>query len=163
MKRNVYLLASMILGFVLINGCSEEGDPVTPSTPEVKVGKTETAPTCTDSSCAHGKNEPEVKFRVVAGMFIADFYRPSFLESTKNSTGKTTGKTTGKAGDLLLFLKGQPEATIREMATRLELTEDGVNYHLKKLQQAGKLKRIGGRKTGHWKVESNSSLPFRKF
>ena len=101
------------------------------------------------------KNEPNVKFREVAGIFITSFDRPSFLEGVKETTDKallTTGKTTGKADDLLRFLNEQPEATIPEMASNLELTEDGVNYHLKRLQQAGRLKRIGGRKTGCWKV-----------
>ncbi len=97
------------------------------------------------------KNEPNVKFREVAGIFITSFARPSFSEGAK----ETTGKTTGKANDLLRFLSEQPEATIPEMASKLELTEDGVNYHLKRLQQAGRLKRIGGRKTGRWKVVLN--------
>ena len=100
------------------------------------------------------KNEPNVKFREVAGIFIADFGRPSFVEAVQEATDKSpaTGKTTGKADDLLRLLRGQPEATIPGMAAELGLTEDGVNYHLRKLRQAGKLKRIGGRKKGHWKV-----------
>ncbi len=53
------------------------------------------------------------------------------------TTGKTTGKATGKTDDLLSLLREQSEATIPEMAAKLELTEDGINYHLRKLQQAG--------------------------
>ena len=79
------------------------------------------------------KNEPNVKFRKVAGIFIADFDRPSFVEEAQEPTDKSlpaTGKATGKEEDLLRILRGQPEATIPEMAAELGLTEDGINYHL---------------------------------
>ena len=33
-----------------------------------------------------------------------------------------------------------------------EITEDGVKYHLKALQEKGILKRIGPDKGGYWKV-----------
>jgi predicted ArsR family transcriptional regulator len=47
---------------------------------------------------------------------------------------------------LLIFLATHLSATIPEMAAELNLTENGVNYHLRKLQQTNKLKRVGGRK-----------------
>jgi len=45
-----------------------------------------------------------------------------------------------------------PSVTTPEIAAKLNLTENGVNYHLRKLQQANRLKRVGGRKRGHWHV-----------
>ena len=101
------------------------------------------------------KNAPDVKFREIAHIFIADFERPSFAKEAEKITDKAqpaTGKATGKANDLQSFLRRQSEATIPEMAAELGLTEDGINYRLRKLQKAGKLKRIGGRKKGHWRV-----------
>jgi predicted ArsR family transcriptional regulator len=38
------------------------------------------------------------------------------------------------------------------MARVMDMTEDGVNYHLRRLQAAGLLKREGGRSSGHWVV-----------
>jgi ATP-dependent DNA helicase RecG len=102
------------------------------------------------------ENAPNVQFRQVAGLFIASFERPSFLEETPqeglNTTGKTTGKATGKSVILMEHVRLQPQATISELATLLGLTEDGVNYHLRKLQKKGRLRRVGGRKSGRWEV-----------
>lgn len=107
------------------------------------------------------KNVPDVKFREVAQIFIASFDRPSFKKSDDHASpetegkteGKTTGKAKGKAEALLNFLTMHPSATIPEMAAELNLTENGVNYHLRKLKEAKRLKRIGGRKEGHWQVD----------
>lgn len=121
------------------------------------------------------ENAPSVEFRQVAGLFIASFTRPSFIEGgatgttpqspenhkelpQKNdqtasfTTGSTTGLTTGKAAELLEYLRTNPKATIPDMAQMLKMTEDGVNYHLRRLQNAGILKREGGRRSGYWVV-----------
>ena len=38
------------------------------------------------------------------------------------------------------------------MAVKLELTEDGINYHLGKLRAQNRLARVGGRKFGRWEI-----------
>jgi len=92
-------------------------------------------------------------FREIAQIFIACFDWPSFAGRDDQNRTETKGKTKkGKAEALLNFLPTHPSATIPEMAAKLNLTENGVNYHLRKLQQANKLKRVGGRKEGHWQV-----------
>ncbi len=110
------------------------------------------------------ENAPSVQFRQIAGLFIAGFERPSFLgeapqetagETTQEvaeTTGKTTGKTTDKSEMLVEHLRRHPQTTISEMAVLLGLTDDGVNYHLRRLQEDGSLQRVGGRKSGHWEV-----------
>ncbi len=112
------------------------------------------------------ENAPNVQFRQIAGLFIASFERPSFLEDTNQETTqevidttgkttgkkKTTGKTAGKSAVLLERVRLQPQTTISELAELLGLTEDGVNYHLRRLQKDGLLQRVGGRKSGHWEV-----------
>ncbi len=99
-----------------------------------------------DMCDAHGSEKP----RIAAD---DDWFRISFRRDRKETTGKTTRKTTGKRSEMLLeLLTTHPESTIPEMALQLGLTEDGVRYHLKKLQKEGRLKRAGGRKTGHWDV-----------
>ena len=95
------------------------------------------------------------------GLFIASFARPSFeasqentTEPTDKATSTTTGTATakGNAAILLEHLREHPRTTIQEMARVLDMTEDGVNYHLRRLQAAGLLRREGGRSTGHWVV-----------
>lgn len=106
---------------------------------------------------------PSVAFREVGQLFIASFARPSFIEGetaeppetvdkVSRTTGMTTGSTTGKAASLLECLRRHPQTTIPELARLLEMTEDGVNYHLKRLRKAGLLKREGGRRAGRWVV-----------
>jgi ATP-dependent DNA helicase RecG len=107
------------------------------------------------------QNAPTVEFRQAGGLFIASFARPSFVESafeaTGSTTGSTTGSATGKAVALLEYLREHPRATIPEMSRTLGITEDGVNYHLRRLQAAGLLKREGGRSSGHWVVAQKLS------
>ena len=106
------------------------------------------------------ENAPSVAFRQVAGLFIANFARPSFslnhpetVEKTTGTTASTTtGSATGRAAVLLEHLRDHPQTTIPEMARVLDMTEDGVNYHLRRLQAAGLLRREGGRSSGHWVV-----------
>jgi ATP-dependent DNA helicase RecG len=38
------------------------------------------------------------------------------------------------------------------MAERLGLSPEGVRYHLRRLQAAGRLRRVGPDKGGHWEV-----------
>ena len=74
---------------------------------------------------------------------------------TTGKAEKTTGKaekTTGKAALLMEQVRRNPQITTPELAVLLGLTEDGVNYHLRKLQKDGLLKRTGGRKSGYWEL-----------
>ncbi len=65
------------------------------------------------------------------------------------SDRKTTQKTTQK---ILELIKENPEITRKELAELINITEDGVKYHLTKLKKQKKIKRIGPDKGGHWKV-----------
>ena len=67
---------------------------------------------------------------------------------------KTTQNTTQKK--ILEYLKNHSTATRQDIATALgNITEDGVKFNISLLQQCGALKRIGGRKMGHWEVVKN--------
>ena len=91
------------------------------------------------------KNAPDATFREVAQIFIACFDRPSFAGGDDQNRAETKGKTKGKAEALLNFLSTHPSVTTPEIAAKLNLTENGVNYHLRKLQQANRLKHMGVR------------------
>ena len=75
-------------------------------------------------------------------------------ESTTQKSKVTTLKpltTTQK--EILKYLHEHPTATRQEVAGAIDnITEDGVKYNIGRLQQYGVLKRIGGRKNGHWEV-----------
>jgi len=38
------------------------------------------------------------------------------------------------------------------LSTALEITQDGVKYHIANLKKKGLLKRIGSKKSGYWKI-----------
>lgn len=62
---------------------------------------------------------------------------------------KTVGKTSGK---IMAAMRDKPEITIPELADIVDVTPRSVERHIRKLQQEGVLKRVGGRKHGHWEV-----------
>ena len=112
------------------------------------------------------ENAPSVQFRQIAGLFIASFERPSFVEEgsqetvaeSVDTTGKTVDKTvdktelTDREKKLCDLVRKYPIITQKEMADQLGLTERGVRYLTDKLQKQGVLQRIGGKKSGSWKV-----------
>ena len=56
------------------------------------------------------------------------------------------------------FLLLHPYAGRKEISSNLgSLSEDGVKYNLKILQQKGVIKRIGPAKGGYWKVLSDET------
>ena len=69
---------------------------------------------------------------------------------TEKSSQKSSQKTTQK---ILSIVAGQPTLNRKEIAELMgDITQDGVKYHLEKLKAAGKLRRIGPDKGGHWEV-----------
>lgn len=55
--------------------------------------------------------------------------------------------------EILKYLQGHPTATRQEVAEAIDgITEDGVKYNIGRLQQYKVLKRVNGRKKGHWEM-----------
>ena len=74
-----------------------------------------------------------------------------------STTQKTTQKTTQTLSEIQIavveYIKEHPSASRKEIAANInDITEDGVKYHLKKLQEQGVIKRVGADKGGHWEV-----------
>jgi len=42
--------------------------------------------------------------------------------------------------------------TRREIAAKLKLSEETVKEYLNKLKKKGKIRHVGGRKTGYWEI-----------
>ena len=71
----------------------------------------------------------------------------------QKTTQKTDQKTTQKQKDILAYLSKHPKAGREEIAENIKgITESGVKYNLKVLQDKGLLKRFGSAKGGHWQI-----------
>ena len=70
------------------------------------------------------------------------------------SLGKTSGKTSGEtSGKILAALKQDGNLTIPELASFIGVTKRSIERNIKKLQEQGRLRRIGPAKGGHWEVQ----------
>ncbi len=74
-------------------------------------------------------------------------------KTTEKATEKTTEKTTEKlSGKIVRLLEAQPTISMRGLAAKCGVTEDGIYWHLKKLKASGRIRRVGPDKGGHWEV-----------
>ena len=53
---------------------------------------------------------------------------------------------------IIASIEENPGITRRELAEAIGLTEDGIKYHLKKMQEQRIIERIGPDKGGYWQV-----------
>ncbi len=83
------------------------------------------------------------------------------VKATEGVIEKTTGKTTRKATEkttkktpdaVLALLAGHPQLTAHELAAELGKAELTIHRALRKLREAGRLRRNGPDKGGHWEV-----------
>jgi len=73
--------------------------------------------------------------------------------TTQITTPKTAQKKTQNQQEILNHLIKHPQSSRKEIAEAIStITENGVKYNLKVLQDSGLLKRIGSARAGHWKV-----------
>ncbi len=69
------------------------------------------------------------------------------------SSDKSSEKGSEKTDHLIIENLGQnPQMTIKNMSEILNLSTRAVEKQIAKLKDAGKLKRIGSRKQGYWKI-----------
>ena len=76
------------------------------------------------------------------------------------TTQKATQNTTLKSPTerIVDHLKQHPQASRKQLAEALgDISEDGVKYHLKKLQDSGRLTRIGPPRGGKWVVKEKEA------
>ncbi len=89
-------------------------------------------------------------------VFCVDVFSNEDSESSV-TTQKTTQKTIQTLSDVQLaiveYIQSHPSASRKEMAINInDITENGVKYHLQKLQKQGVIKRVGADKGGHWEI-----------
>ena len=101
--------------------------------------------------------QPNANFEITS-FFAVVFDRNYNLKTTTKTTQKTTQKTTLKTTQkttlkILNLISSNPQISRRELSNKIKnITEDGIKYHLNKLKNEGKLKRIGADKGGHWEI-----------
>lgn len=105
-----------------------------------------------------GLPEPEFEF---TDFFTIKFKRPVWVSKEEKSTQKTVEKTVEKITQkitqkttqkIIELIKENPFITRKELAEKLDISEEGVKYHLKILKEKNKIKRIGPDKGGHWEI-----------
>ena len=77
----------------------------------------------------------------------------TLVETPVETPGKTLVETPGKTpARILELLKKNPTLTVPDIALQISKSESAVQRGILKLQIAGRLKRAGSRKSGHWEV-----------
>ena len=70
----------------------------------------------------------------------------------RHDVGKDVGLEVGMADKIVELLSTDPSLTITLMAEELHVTTRTVEREVKKLRDAGRIERIGGKRYGHWQV-----------
>ena len=79
------------------------------------------------------------------------FFTVSF--SRVKTSQKTSAETTQKQKAIVDYIKQNPKAGRKEISENIDgITEDGVKYNLKRLQEIGLLIRHGSDRGGSWEV-----------
>ncbi len=81
-------------------------------------------------------------------LFVATVHRDSAAVPERASE-KTSEKTSEK---ILDAIRQRPELTIAELAQIIRVTTRSIERNLRKLQEQGRLHRIGPDKGGRWEV-----------
>lgn len=56
---------------------------------------------------------------------------------------------------IIFLIKENPTITQSELSKKIELTRRGVEWNLKQLKERKIIRRVGGRKEGHWEIIKN--------
>ena len=95
----------------------------------------------------HGKGNVTFSFD---SFFTVSFSR---VRTSQKNLADTTQKTTQKQKAIIDYLKQNPRAGRQEISENIDgITEDGVKYNLKRLQEIGLLIRHGSDRGGSWEV-----------
>ena len=75
------------------------------------------------------------------------------IKTTTQTATQTATQTLSETQlSILEYLHIHPMASRKEVAANMNMTENGIKYHIQKLQQKGFVKRVGADFGGHWEV-----------
>lgn len=97
---------------------------------------------------------PPPEFKTDFGGLMVEFRASDKKQKASGkASGKMSGKTSGKGPDRILkILRKNPEITIPELASIVNITPRSIERNLEKLRKSGKIKRIGSHREGYWKI-----------
>ena len=76
------------------------------------------------------------------------------IKEQQKVTDKVAYKVTDKSEDKLLnIIRATPAITIPQLMQMLSLSDSGVRKILRRLQQQGRIVRVGANKNGYWQVQ----------
>jgi ATP-dependent DNA helicase RecG len=116
-----------------------------------------------DALITQGESEM-LEFRNISDGFMVTVYsekssKKDVVENGKQNYGLNVGKNVGKdvgkdLGEvqklILRLIYSNPGMTIREMASRLNLTTRTIERNIAQMKKLGLLKRQNGKKGGYW-------------
>ena len=70
----------------------------------------------------------------------------------RQDVGKDVGLEVGLAEKIIELISDNSEIKMSEMAEKLEVTTRTIEREMKKLRESGCVKRVGGKRYGHWKI-----------
>jgi len=106
-----------------------------------------------DTFVAYGLREP--KFEATQGGMAVTVFKNSADENTPEppESGPANDKMSGKmSGKVIAALRDNSNATIPDLANQIGVTTRTIDRALTKLQQEGRVARIGPTHGGYWKV-----------
>ena len=81
-----------------------------------------------------------------------DNYTNAVMGVNKEFNSSIDEKTTTKQKEIIKIIAENPHISAKEMAEKLNLTVDGVRYHLTKMRRAGLIRYDGSTKLGQWVI-----------
>ncbi len=70
----------------------------------------------------------------------------------RQNVGKDVGLEVGLAEKIIELISDNSEIKMSEMAEKLEVTTRTIEREMKKLRESGRVKRVGGKRYGHWEA-----------
>ena len=71
----------------------------------------------------------------------------------RQNVGKDVGLEVGLAEKIMELISDNSEIKMSEIAEKLGVTTRTIEREIKKMREAGRVKRVGGKRYGHWEVE----------
>ena len=95
---------------------------------------------------------------IIEGDF--DYYKINFPKDKSGTTTKTTTYTTTKTTikgedkekEIFEIIENNPYLSVNQISSLVNLSIDGVRYHIRNLKNNGRIKRKGHGKGGSWEV-----------
>ena len=94
-----------------------------------------------------GTTTLRVHFKALKRALIDESKAPN-----RHDGGLGVGLEVGLADKIMELAAANPEMTMAVMAEKLDVTKRTVEREIKKLREAGRIERIGGKRYGHWQI-----------